>query len=64
MKSVQEMYYLWKDKNGIFYITDYKEIRSDGLVKIDSYGYIECELVFSHKIKTELINFAERNTLK
>ena len=54
------MYYLWKDKIGCYYITDYKEIRSDGFVQVDGYGFIQCDLVFSHKIKNEVIKFAQQ----
>ena len=62
MKS-EAVFYLWKDKLGIYYITDYKEIQSDGKVKIDGHGFLEVELVFSHKVKTELIAFAQKQTL-
>lgn len=54
------MFYLWKDKLGIYYITDYKEVRPDGRVRIDNYGFLEVTLEFSHKDKPELIAFAER----
>jgi len=58
------MYYLWKDKNGVFYITDYKEIRNkDGKVKIDGQGYLEVELVLSSMLKTDLISYAQRTTM-
>ena len=59
MKS-EIMHYLWKDKRGIYFITDYKEVRADGRVKVDGYGFLEVELVFSHKIKSELAAFAAR----
>lgn len=58
------MYYLWKDKkstkdNVLVYITDYKEIRADGKVKIDNYGYLEVELVKSSNIKMDLLTHAQ-----
>ncbi len=57
------MYYLWKDKKSIFYITDYKEIRNkDGKVKIDGQGYLEVELVLSSMFKTDLISYAQKTT--
>ena len=57
------MYYLWKDKKGIFYITDYKEIRNkDGKVKIDGQGYLEVELVLSSMLKTDLLSYAQTTT--
>jgi len=57
------MYYLWKDKKGIFYITDYKEIRNkDGKVKIDGQGYLEVELVLSSMLKTDLLSYAQKTT--
>jgi hypothetical protein len=57
------MYYLWKDKDGIYFITDYKEIRPDGKVKIDGQGFMEAELVFSSEVKTELLTFARNQVL-
>jgi hypothetical protein len=57
------MYYLWKDKKDIFYITDYKEIRNkDGKVKIDGQGYLEVELVLSSMLKTDLLSYAQTTT--
>lgn len=57
------MYYLWKDKNGVFYITDYKEIRNkDGKVKIDGQGYLKVELVLSSMLKTDLLSYAQNIT--
>ncbi len=59
------MYYLWKDKistpgNLVVYITDYKEIRKeDGFAKIDPRGYIDVELIFSHKEKPKIIEYAQ-----
>ena len=59
------MYYLWKDKKStkdkvLVYITDYKEIRSDGKVKIDNYGYMEVELIKSSNVKTDLLAHAQK----
>lgn len=59
------MYYLWKDKKGtdkkvLVYITDYKEVRKDGKVKIDNYGYLDVELVHSSPIKNECIDAAKK----
>ena len=59
------MYYLWKDKKStkdkvLVYITDYKEIRGDGKVKIDNYGYMEVELVKSSNVKTDLLAHAQK----
>ena len=57
------MYYLWRDKKGIFYITNYKEIRDkDGKVKIDNYGYLEVELVLSSMFKIDLLSYAQKTT--
>ena len=58
-------YYLWKDKKStkdkvLVYITDYKEVREDGKVKVDGYGYIEVELVKSSNVKTDLIAHAQK----
>lgn len=59
------MYYLWKDKKGIFYITDYKEIRNkDGKVKIDGQGYLQVELVLSSILKTDLLSYAQKQRLQ
>lgn len=59
------MYYLWKNKeSGIYYITDYKEVTKGGLIKIDGQGFIDVELVFSHKIKMEVIAFAQKESLR
>lgn len=58
------MYYLWKDKNGIFYVTDYKEVREDGKVKIDGHGYLDVELTLSSMLKTDLLSYAQRTTFK
>lgn len=59
------MYYLWKDKIGAYYITDYKEIRkTDGFVLIDAVGYTQAELVFSHEVKNEVIAFAQKEAFK
>ncbi len=55
------MYYLWKGKTGIYYISDYKEIRPDGLVKIDNYGYIDVELIYSNKVKFNVIEYAQKH---
>ena len=57
------VYYLWKDKNGINYMTDYKEVRADGKVKIDGCGFIEVELVCTGKSKGEIIAFAQKQAL-
>lgn len=57
------LYYLWKDKRGIFYITDYKEINKEGKVKVDNYGFIEAEEMFSSKVKNDLISYAQNLTL-
>lgn len=59
------MYYLWRDKlstneKNIVYITDYKEIRPDGKVKIDNYGYLDVELIFQSKVKADLMSYAEK----
>lgn len=59
------MYYLWKNKTStkdkvLVYITDYKEIRKDGKVKIDNYGYLDVELVHSSPIKSECVNAAQK----
>jgi len=56
-------YYLWKDSKDFFFITDYKEIREDGKVKIDNFGFLEVELVFSSVLKFDLIGYAERYTI-
>ncbi|HWY09835.1 MAG TPA: hypothetical protein VN026_00850 [Bacteroidia bacterium] len=57
------MYYLWKDKQDIFYITDYKEIDKDGKVNIDACGgYVEAELMHSSKVKKDCIAHAEKLT--
>lgn len=62
--KLSNMYYLWRDENGIFYITDYKEIRhKDGKVKIDNYGYLKVELVLSSMFKTDLISYAQKNPI-
>lgn len=58
------MYYLWRDKKGIFYITDYREVRDkDGKVKIDGQGYLDVELVLSSMFKTDLISYAQKNPI-
>jgi hypothetical protein len=59
------MYYLWKDKKStkdevIVYITDYKEFREDGKVKIDNYGYMEVELIKTSNVKTDLLEYAQK----
>ena len=59
------MFYLWKDKKStkdkvLVYITDYKEVRSDGKTKIDNSGYLDVELVFSSKIKNECVAYAQK----
>ena len=59
------MYYLWKDKkstdnNLIIYITDYEEIREDGKVKVDKYGFVEAELLASSEIKSKLYEYANK----
>lgn len=59
------MFYLWKDKRStndkvLVYITDYKEIREDGKVQIDNYGYMEVELVKSSSVKMDLITHAQK----
>jgi hypothetical protein len=57
------MYYLWKDKKDIFYITDFKEIRNkDGKVKIDVQGYLEVELILSSMFKTDLLSYVQKTT--
>lgn len=58
-------YYLWKEKeitnNKVkCYITDYKEIRNDGKVKIDNYGYLDVELVHSSQNKNECLIQAQK----
>jgi hypothetical protein len=63
--NLNEMFYLWKDKKStkdkvLVYITDYKEVRSDGKTKIDNYGYLDVELVFSSKIKNECVDYAQK----
>lgn len=57
------MYYLWKDKastqnNVIVYLTDYKEVREDGKVKVDAVGWVDAEEVYSSKNKWEVQAFA------
>ncbi len=61
MKKHELTYYLWKNKNArdLYHITDYKEIRADGKVNVDRFGYIEVELVLSSKVKMDLIIHAE-----
>lgn len=61
----ERMFYLWKDKRStkervMVYITDYKEVRSDGKVKIDNYGYLDVELEFSSKNKMECVTHAQK----
>ena len=62
MKS-KVTYYMWKDKDGIHYMTDYKQVRADGKVKIDGHGFMEVELVCTGKSKAEIIDFAQKQTL-
>lgn len=59
------MFYLWKDKKStkdtvIVYITDYKEIRSDGKVKIDKHGFLDVDLVYSGPDKMKCISEAHK----
>lgn len=59
------MFYLWKDKRStekkvLVYITDYKEVRADGKVKIDNYGYLDVTLVHSSLIKNECLYAAQK----
>ena len=59
------MYYLWKDKKSTkntlqVYITDYKEINKQGNVKIDGYGYLDVELIFSSPVKADCIIHAQK----
>ena len=78
-EMIDKMYYLWKDKSksitgdsaelfrphaNLFYITDYKEIREDGKVKIDNHGYLDVELVSSSNVKTDLIAHAQKLTMQ
>lgn len=56
-------YYLWKDSNNIFYITDYKEVSKDGKVQIDGYGFLEVELVLSSKVKSDLWEYTQKLTI-
>ena len=61
----KKKYYLWKDKKStkdkaLVYITDYKEVRSDGKTKIDNYGYLDVELVHSSEIKNDCIAAAQK----
>jgi hypothetical protein len=63
MKHTQT-YYLWKDKNGTFFITDYKETDKKGRVNIDGYGYLEVELELSSKVKTDLLTHVQALTYK
>ena len=63
------MYYLWKDKKStkdkvLIYITDYKEVRSDGKTKIDNYGYLDVELVFTGKTKKECEDYGIKMLLE
>ncbi|WP_144887562.1 hypothetical protein [Lacibacter cauensis] len=56
---------MWKDKRStnkqaIVYLTDYKEVREDGKVKIDNYGYLDVELVHSSSLREECIEAAQR----
>jgi hypothetical protein len=58
------MYYLWKDKKStkkhvLVFITDYKEIRNDGKIKVDHVGWIDAELVFSHEKKYKCVEYAQ-----
>ena len=58
------MFYLWRDKNKIFLITDYREVReSDGRVYIDGHGFIEVELVYKNTDKRQLLNHAQKIVL-
>jgi hypothetical protein len=64
MKIENNIYYLWKDKRStidklIVYITDYREISTDGKVKIDDYGYLDAELLLSSNKKSDLIEHAK-----
>ncbi len=54
------MHYLWKDKKGIFYITNYKETNTEGLVKIDGRGFMEVELVFESILKSDLWSYVNK----
>ena len=42
--TMEKTYYMWRDVNGVYYITDYLE-QADGLTRIDGYGFMEVELV-------------------
>lgn len=44
----------------IVYITDYKEIRKDGKVKVDNFGYLDVELIHSSPIKNECVAAAHK----
>jgi hypothetical protein len=44
----------------LVYITDYKEVRSDGKVKIDNYGWLDVELIKSSNKKIDLIEHAQK----
>ena len=57
------MYYLWRDKKGVFYVTDYKEIRTDGFVNIDRFGFLEVKEVASGPVKMELFAKAQEIVL-
>lgn len=57
-------YYLWQDKNGVYYVTNYAEYSSDGLVKIDGYGFMKVKLAHSSKVKSDLWAWAQKQALE
>lgn len=60
----KSMYYLWESSTSkpgrrVLYVTDYKEVRADGKVKIDNYGYLQVKEIFASTDKAACIAFAQ-----